>query len=149
MKRRSWLLVLIPLALLSSNCTKELEADNRRLQAEVDTLKVQVQELREANNLLRVNLGQRPEVGFEVQIGAFEHFNVAAYESEMMRLREVNEHGVTKYVLGTFIRFEDAESFLRDVRKMGIHDAFIAGIVGGQRATVDEARQAANLAYGY
>lgn len=142
-------LLLVGALLMLSSCTKELERDNRRLQVRIDTLEQTIQSLTAENNQLRLSLGERPEVGFEVQIGAFESFNVQAYESELLRLREVSEDGVSKYVLGTFIRFEDASSFLRDVKKMGISDAFIAGIVGGQRATVAEAREAAKIAYGY
>lgn len=146
---KHFLLIILPVLLLSSSCTKELEVDNRRLQVRVDTLQSTIQLLVEENNQLKLALGERPEVGFEVQIGAFESFNVQAYESELIRLREIQEDGVSKYVLGTFIRFEDAEAFLRDVKKMGITDAFIAGIVGGRRATVKEAREAAKIAYGY
>lgn len=143
------LLIVLPLLLLSSSCTKELEADNKRLQVRVDTLESKIQLLIEENNQLKLALGERPEVGFEVQIGAFQNFNVQAYESELIRLREVNENGISKYVLGTFIRFEDAQAFLRDVKKMGLNDAFIAGVVGGRRATVKEAQEAAKIAYGY
>ncbi len=146
---RRLILASISLILFLSSCTKELEQHNRRLQTQVDTLEVEIQTLKEENNQLRLALGSRPEVGFEVQIGAFENFNVKAYESELFRLREVNEGGVSKYVLGTFIRFEDAEAFLKDVRKMGVSDAFIVGIVGGERATVAEALEAAQMAYGY
>ena len=141
--------VLAMSLLFTSACTKELEQDNRRLQLRIDTLETTIQKLTADNNQLRLSLGERPEVGFEVQIGAFESFNVQAYESELLRLREVSEEGVSKYVLGTFIRFEDANAFLRDVKKMGIADAFIAGIVGGRRATVAEAKEAAKIAYGY
>ncbi len=143
-----WLCVMMGVILM--RCTDEdLVTDNRRLQVQTDTLKREIQALRQENNQLRLALGERPMVGFEVQIGAFEHFHIDAYESELMRLREVRENGVSKYVLGTFIRYDDAQAFLRDVHKMGISDAFIAGIVDGQRATVDEAREAAKIAYGY
>lgn len=149
MSKPSVIFSIFCILVLSSSCTQELERDNRRLQVRVDTLESTIQALTAENNQLRLSLGERPEIGFEVQIGAFESFNVQAYESELLRLREVSEDGVSKYVLGTFIRFEDASAFLSDVKKMGISDAFIAGIVGGRRASVAEAREAAEIAYGY
>ena len=131
------------------SCQQQLERDNQRLLAEVDSLKAQVQQLKVENNQLRVELGGRPQIGFEVQIGAFEFFDVKAHQESMVKLREVKEDGMSKYVLGTFIRFEEAEHFLQDLHRMGLTDAFIAGIVGGERTTVERAREAAKLAYGY
>ena len=82
--------------LLLNSCKDTIKLDNRTLEEEVDTLKVEIQTLKEENNRLRVALGDRPQIGFEVQIGAFEFFNVAAYEAELLRLREINEDGVSK-----------------------------------------------------
>ena len=118
------------------------------LQARQDSLAQEVQSLRSENALLRETVGQRLEVGFEVQIGAFEYFDLNAYDSELLRLQEIREEGMNKYVLGRFRRFNEAEAFLTDVQRIGIEDAFIAGIVDGQRATVAEAKQAALLYYG-
>lgn len=129
------------------SCNSELKETNRKLQAQVDTLSSEVVTLRDENARFREYTGEELNVGFEVQIGAFEYFDITAYEDELMRFQEVQANGMSKYVLGRFRKFEDAEAFLRDVKKMGVQDAFIAGVVNGERTTVAEAKKAAVTYY--
>ena len=121
----------------------------RSLQTEVDTLKSEAQKLRQVNAVLGEQLGQPLEVGFEVQIAAFERYDIRATNEEMLRMAEIEAEGLNKYVLGRFSNFEDAENFVSDVRAMGLTDAFIAGVVNGERSTVEEAKAASKAYYGY
>ena len=63
------------------------------LQAQTDSLSQETQALRKENALLLETVGERLVVGFEVQIGAFEHFDINAYDSELLRLQEIKEEG--------------------------------------------------------
>lgn len=130
------------------SCDNKDQIRMANLQAQTDSLSQETQALRKENALLLETVGERLVVGFEVQIGAFEHFDINAYDSELLRLQEIKEEGMNKYVLGRFRKFEDANAFLKDMKKMGLEDAFIAGIVDGQRATVAAAKEAAKQFYG-
>ncbi|MEM7655600.1 MAG: hypothetical protein AAF399_05680 [Bacteroidota bacterium] len=142
------LLVLTALVILSTCGGKELETQNAQLKAQLDTLQTEVANLRQENSRLLETTGDQLQVGFEVQIGAFENFNLDAYADELVRFREVESDGLKKYVLGRFRTFEDAEAFLADLKSFGMYDAFIAGIVDGRRTSVDEAKAAARDYYG-
>lgn len=131
-----------------SACDNKGQIRLSNLEAAKDSLTAETQSLRKENALLLETVGERLMVGFEVQIGAFEHFDINAYDSELLRLQEIKEEGMNKYVLGRFRKFSDAKAFLADMKKMGLEDAFIAGIVNGQRATVAEAKAAAKQFYG-
>ncbi|MEM6342332.1 MAG: hypothetical protein AAF927_00580 [Bacteroidota bacterium] len=134
--------------LLLLSCDNKDQIRLANLQAKSDSLTKETQALRKENALLLETVGERLVVGFEVQIGAFERFDINAYDSELLRLQEIREEGMNKYVLGRFRKFEEAEAFLADTKKMGIEDAFIAGIVDGQRTTVAAAKEAAKQFYG-
>ncbi len=136
------------LMLVLFSCDNKDQIRMANLQAQTDSLSQETQALRKENALLLETVGERLVVGFEVQIGAFEHFDINAYDSELLRLQEIKEEGMNKYVLGRFRKFEDANAFLKDMKKMGLEDAFIAGIVDGQRATVAAAKEAAKQFYG-
>lgn len=134
--------------LLFSCGKKELETRNAQLIAEVDSLHVEMRQLRQENARLLELSGDQIVVGFEVQIGAFEYFDLKAYTDELVRFREMNSQGMNKYVLGRFRTFSDAEAFLKDVQTIGVKDAFIAGIVNGERTTVAAAKAAVKEYYG-
>ena len=78
---------------------------------------------------------------YEVQIGAFEHFDLTAYNQQLVNLRMQNVDGLNKYTLGKFRKFNDAEAFHKDVVKLGIQDAFIRASEDGKKITIKEARQ--------
>ena len=116
---------------------------------EVDRLETELETVRQANNLLKERLGDPLSVGFEVQIGAFEHYNLRAADEELVRMTQVSEVGLNKFILGRFAYLQDAEAFLKDLENMGLKDAFIAGIIDGKRATLDEAIAASKEYYGF
>ena len=144
----TFILLGLSLTALLSACTGELKERNAELKIQADTLAAELRQLRSDQARLLEELGKPIPVGFEVQIGAFADFDIQAYSEEMSRFREVESDGLHKYVLGRFHTFEDAEAFLADVKRLGLHDAFIAGVVNGQRTTVAEAKAAATEYYG-
>lgn len=141
-------LAAVLLHLTLSSCGRELEEQNRQLSQKIDSLRTELQQERQENARLREASGQALEYGYEVQIGAFREFDLQAYQDELHRFTKVESQGMNKYVLGRFARKEDAERFLHDVRRMGIQDAWIAGIAEGQRTTVSEADKAGEDHFG-
>ncbi|RMG57622.1 MAG: hypothetical protein D6722_24655, partial [Bacteroidetes bacterium] len=104
-------------------CTGELKERNAELKAQADTLAAEVRQLRSEQARLLEEMGKPLAVGFEVQIGAFQYFDIQAYSDELARFQEVEADGLHKYVLGRFHTFEDAEAFLADIRQLGLNDA--------------------------
>jgi hypothetical protein len=107
-----------------------------------------VQQLRQVNARLRESSGEALAYGYEVQIGAFQEFDVAAYQGKLTHFTKIESDGLNKYVLGRFAQKEDAQRFLNDVRRMGITDAWIAGVSEGQRTTISTADEANDDYYG-
>jgi len=119
---------------------------------QIDTLnrlKQQYDSLREVNNILVENATPSISAGvfFEVQIGAFQNFDLQKYGEELARLRGETEEGMNKYVLGRFRNFKRAEAFKSDVQRMGISDAFIVATIDGRRVELAEAIKASRRIY--
>jgi hypothetical protein len=92
-----------------------------------------------ANNILSEQTETQEGVFFEVQIGAFEHFNLDQYVQELARLKKEEIDVMDKYTLGKFRDFKNAQAFNDDIKKMGIADAFIVGKINGQRVELNDA----------
>ncbi len=127
----------------------DYKAQVRFYQRNVDTLQSEVVQLRQLNGRLVEHLGEELPIGFEVQIGAFQNYDITAADAELVRMARIEQGGMNKYILGRFSYFDDAQAFLTDVQTLGLNDAFIAGLVNGERTTVEEAQKAARKYYGY
>lgn len=112
---------------------------NSELQSEIDSLK-------RVNSLLVELSPYYTGVFFEVQIGAFENFDLEKYKEGLAKLNIDYSGELDQYTLGKFRELETAQDFAKDIRKMGIQDAFIVAKVDGKRVTVKEAQaEAARL----
>ncbi len=120
----------------------QIAKDNQQLQLqlnEINGLKPAMDSLIAANNLLSEQSDTQQGVFFEVQIGAFEHFNMEKYMQELAQLKKEQIDAMDKYTLGKFRSFKMAQQFNNDIKKMGIADAFIVGKIDGQRVDLQEA----------
>lgn len=116
--------------------------ENSNLKMQLDDLnglKPAMDSLVAANNILSEQTDTQEGVFFEVQIGAFEHFNLDQYMQELARLKKEEIDVMDKYTLGKFRNFKTAQAFNDDLKKMGIADAFIIGKINGQRVDLNEA----------
>jgi hypothetical protein len=109
---------------------------------ELNGLKPAMDSLIAVNNILSEQADTHEGVFFEVQIGAFEHFNMEQYMQELARLKKEQINTLDKYTLGKFRSFKTAQEFNNDIKKMGIADAFIVGKIDGQRVDLQEAVKA-------
>ncbi|MDF9798654.1 cell division protein FtsB [Catalinimonas alkaloidigena] len=112
---------------------KNLQLENEKLKAETDSLN-------RVNNLLVEISPYYTGVFFEVQIGAFENFDLEKYKEGLAKLNIDYSGELDQYTLGKFRELEIAQDFAQDIRKMGIQDAFIVAKVDGERVTVKEAQ---------
>ena len=79
---------------------------------------------------------------YKVQLGAFVHFDINQYLKETDKNFEgETQDGMNKYTMGNFRDKDVAESFKKDIQKMGIPDAWIVPHIDGTRVTMEEARQ--------
>ncbi|HEX8532302.1 MAG TPA: hypothetical protein VF646_19835 [Cytophagales bacterium] len=129
-----------------------LAQEHAAMVPQIDTLhhlKQQYDSLREVNNILVENATPSISAGvfFEVQIGAFQNFDLQKYGEDLARLRGETEEGMNKYVLGRFRNFKRAEAFKTDVQRMGINDAFIVATIDGRRVELAEAIKASKRMY--
>jgi len=95
-----------------------------------------VDSLENANNILMQESDDNSGIFFEVQIGAFENFDIKKYKENLKKLNYTRVNGVNYITLGKFRDFEDAEQFNKDIRKLGIRDAFIVSKLDGKRMKV-------------
>lgn len=120
----------------------QVAKDNLNLKiqmSELNGLKPAIDSLISVNNTLSEQSDTQEGVFFEVQIGAFEHFDMNQYMQELARLKKEQVDAMDKYTLGKFRNFKTAQAFNNDIKKMGIADAFIVGKVNGQRVELQEA----------
>jgi hypothetical protein len=106
---------------------------------DLNALKPTLDSVMAANNILVEQTDTQQGVFFEVQIGAFEHFNLDQYAQELARLKKEEVDVMDKYTLGKFRDFKMAKAFNEDIKKMGVVDAFIVGKIDGQRVDLQEA----------
>lgn len=112
------------------------QEENRYLQKQMDSL-------HRVNDLLLELSPYYTGVFYEVQIGAFEHFDLADYQEDMVKMNIDYNGPLDQYTLGKFRNLEKAVAFQKDIQQMGIKDAFVIAKVDGERVTVKEALQEA------
>jgi hypothetical protein len=118
----------------------KLKQDNRALQAQVNKLSALeriVDSLDNDNQILREQIPSENGVFYEVQIGAFQDFDLGKYKEELVRLKIEENDELKKYIIARFTSLKRAKTFLSDIQRMGIQDAFIVANVNGERTTIE------------
>jgi len=126
-----------------SNLQSTLSEKNARiaqLQDKVNSLETQVEDfttkdISETENSTRSAKG----VVFKVQIGAYANNDLSAYtaNSEDMATEAGND-GTQKYTLGNFADYWEADKFKKELRRMGVKDAWIVPYKDGQRVPMKD-----------
>lgn len=108
-----------------------------------DYLLSRIDSISRSNDLLMENSPYYSGVFFEVQIGAFENFDLEAYQEALENLHFYKEDSLNKYVLGKFRNYQKAKAFQKDMMRMGVEDAFVIGKINGERVEITQAIKAA------
>lgn len=121
---------------------QQLSEEKKQTEQYSDYLLSRIDSINRSNNLLLENSPFYQGVFYEVQIGAFQYFDLDNYLKSLENLRGYKQDSLNKYVLGKFRDLNQAKLFLRDVRKMGVSDAFIIAKIDGTRVEVKQALEA-------
>ncbi len=82
-----------------------------------------------------------PGLVYKVQIGAFKYFDINKYLRDNENFKGETQDGLNKYVIGKFKDYEVATAFKKDIRRMGIRDAWVVPYIDGVRVTMAEAKR--------
>lgn len=110
------------------NELKQLESKVAFIEADTNTVDV-------TDNHTRIAKG----VVFKVQIGAFKKIDLSKYNanSENFESDEI-ENGTHRYTLGNFSDYWEADRFKKNLRRMGVKDAWIVPFKDGKRVPMKD-----------
>jgi len=76
-----------------------------------------------------------PEKGtvYKVQLGLYRKFDMNSYFAKPKYVGFEKADGLNRYIVSYFENKEEAEHFASDLRKLGLHDAFVSRYSDGQR----------------
>jgi hypothetical protein len=117
------------ISMISKNVNKN-DAQSASLKLENDSLKKTL-----------ANAAKSPEdkMGtiYQVQIGAYNNKAMQQFAESMTGLKMEQDKGLLKFTLGVFTTFPEADAFKNEVRRMGIHRAWVVKKVDGVRTEFD------------
>ena len=114
-----------------NNALLKQEIENGRLLFLADSLKA-------SNAILMQESNRVDGIFFEVQIGAFENFDIEKYHENLEKLNYTTEDGVNYITLAKFRDLDDAKLFAEDIKKIGITNASIVSKLDGKRVQLKE-----------
>ena len=125
-----------------SRTVSDDDAEVKRLQAEVDTLRLTSgQSLPKDDNEKDASYKAEYEKGliFKIQVGAYKKIDLSQYKGNNKNFTvEEEENGALRYILGYFRDLEEAKNFRNYIRKVGVKDAFVVGYKDGTRLPLEE-----------
>lgn len=99
--------------------------------------------LQSDNDLLVENSDRMDGIFFEVLVGGFEDFNIDRYLSDLAKIRNEPYNGSNHIVVARFRSFKKALLFENDLKRIGVKDIKIVGLVDGKVVAFKEALEAA------
>lgn len=70
---------------------------------------------------------------YKVQLGLYRKFDMNSFFSKPKYVGSEKVDGLNRYIVSYFESKEEAEHFAGDLRKLGLHDAFVAKYADGER----------------
>lgn len=75
---------------------------------------------------------------FKVQLGAYKNFDASASFDGSKKLIVERENNLKRYRIGNFDNIETAKTFVEDLKKLGISDAWVVPFVNGEFVPIEE-----------
>lgn len=112
-----------------------------RMQNEINRLESKLSTIEPDNQSMDVTNNTRTAKGvvFKVQIGAFKKINLSQYadNGENFEAEDIG-NGVHRYTLGNFADYWEADKFKKNLRRMGVKDAWIVPYKDGKRVPMKD-----------
>lgn len=120
----------------------ELEDQLRAKQYSIDSLQSEMIRLKAAYEAEKrqARLDVMPGLVFKVQIGAFRLFDMRKYAQDNPFFEAEALGDINRYTVGRFRDLALAEAFQKDIKRLGIRDAWIVPYKDGVRITMKEAK---------
>ncbi len=124
----------------------ELEDQLRAKQYSIDSLQSEMVRLKAAYEAEKkqARLDVMPGLVFKVQIGAFRLFDMRKYAQDNPFFEAEALGDINRYTVGRFRDLALAEAFQKDIKRLGIRDAWIVPYKDGARITMKEAKELLN-----
>jgi len=121
----------------------QLEDQMRARQYSFDSLQSEVIRLKAAYEAEKkqARLDVMPGLVFKVQIGAFRLFDMRKYAQDNPFFEAEALGDINRYTVGRFRSLELAEAFQKDLKRLGIRDAWVVPFKDGVRITMKEAKE--------
>ncbi len=122
---------------------QELEDQLRAKQYSIDSCQSEIVRLKAAYEAEKkqARLDVMPGLVFKVQIGAFRLFDMRKYAQDNPFFEAEALGDINRYTVGRFRDLALAEAFQKDIKRLGIRDAWIVPFKEGVRITMKEAKQ--------
>ena len=115
---------------------KELNQILLDQEIENGTLLFRLDSLLLINESLKIETHLVDGIFFEVQIAAFDNFNLDRLDGNLKRLNYATIDGVNYITLGKFRDIDVAKIFIEDIKKIGIDGAFIVSKLDGKTISI-------------
>jgi len=124
----------------------ELEDQLRARQYSMDSLQSEMIRLKAAYEAEKkqARLDVMPGLVFKVQIGAFRLFDMRKYAQDNPFFEAEALGDINRYTVGRFRDLALAEAFQKDIKRLGIRDAWVVPFKDGVRITMKEAKDMLN-----
>ena len=110
---------------------EKLLSENQIMRSQVESYKLELEdEFPQTKN--------KDGVWYEVQIGAFKNFDLDQYRDSLVNM-QIDVNSLQRISLGSFNKYALANKFKKDLRRMGLKDAFIIGKIDGERVDIKTA----------
>lgn len=151
----AWAMGIIAMLSMATNIYLLLSKGNKestKPKTEVETCsenlkkaKAEMLQLQNEHAILMPQFKTPQGVFYEVQIGAFQNFNLYDYTNELAELRQEKTDTNNKFLIGRFAELNKALRFENDLKRLGLSGAFIVGRVNGKIVSKEEALKAQKL----
>ncbi len=124
----------------------ELEDQLRARQYSIDSLQSEMIRLKAAYEAEKkqARLDVMPGLVFKVQIGAFRLFDMRRYAQDNPFFETEALGDINRYTVGRFRDLALAEAFQKDIKRLGVRDAWVVPFKDGVRITMKEAKELIN-----
>lgn len=89
-------------------------------------------------------INTKDRVIFSIQISTYKNVSLEEFRDKMVNIGQYTFEDLKQFTLGKFDSYTDASEFLKRVKQIGLHDAFIVASYNDQRIPITEAINRSN-----